>query len=228
MLDVEKHGARPPTRRRLTGFILAGVGVATLALLLFAKVGEDVFEHESGSFDDSVRTWMLHHRTPSLFVLFTWITTLGSLVPMLVLTTVVVLWLWQAKRRRAAAGAIAAPGLAVVLSNGIKLVFGRVRPDGAQQFALHSFAFPSGHATVAMAVATSIAYVCWRERLVGGRLALVAAVVIPLLIGVSRTYLDVHWATDVIGGWSLGLLVAAMAAILYEWSHRGDAPLPTS
>jgi len=221
MCEPQDSVELPTAPRRLTRFLLANVGVATLALLLFAKVGEDVFEHESGSFDDGVRTWMLHHRTPGLFVLFTWITTAGSLGPMLVLTATVVRWLWRTRRRRAAAGAIAAPAFAVVLSNGIKLAFGRIRPDGAQYFALRSFAFPSGHATISTAVVATIAYVSWRERLLDGRLALAAAVVIPLLVGVSRMYLDVHWATDVIGGWSLGLLVAALAATLYEWS-RGD------
>lgn len=60
----------PSAPRRVTRFLLAGVGVATLAPLLLAKVGEDVFEHESGSFEGGVRTWMLHHGTPSWFVLF--------------------------------------------------------------------------------------------------------------------------------------------------------------
>ncbi len=136
-------------------------GAATLVAPLFAKVGEDVFEHESGSFDDGVRTWMLHQRTPSLFVLFTRISTAGSVRPMLVLTALVVLWVWQNERRPAATGAIAAPGVAVVRSNGIKLAFTRTRPSGAQHFALHSFAFPSGDATISMAVAATIAHVCW-------------------------------------------------------------------
>jgi len=54
----------------VTRILLAGVGVATLAPLLLAKVGEDVFEHGSGSFGDGSRTWMLRHRTPSWFVHF--------------------------------------------------------------------------------------------------------------------------------------------------------------
>jgi hypothetical protein len=59
------------TRILLAGVgVGVGVGVATLAPLLLAKVGEDVFEHGSGSFGDGIRTWMLHHRTPSWFVLF--------------------------------------------------------------------------------------------------------------------------------------------------------------
>jgi undecaprenyl-diphosphatase len=47
-----------------------------------------------------------------------------------------------------------------------------------------------------------------------------AAVLIALIVGFSRMYLDVHWATDVVGGWSIGLLIAALAAALYEHMRR--------
>jgi undecaprenyl-diphosphatase len=42
------------------------------------------------------------------------------------------------------------------------------------------------------------------------------AVGVPLLVGVSRLYLNVHWATDVLGGWSGGVLLALLSVILYQ------------
>ena len=212
-------------QRRIAWHVLAAATAASAALVLFAKVGEDVFEHESGSFDAAVQRWMLTHRTPQLFRVFTWVTNVGGTLPLLVVTAGICLWLWRVHARHAASGAIAAPVVAMALFNGIKLFFGRVRPTGALHFNIHSYAFPSGHATISMAAAVTVGYVLWRERLIPGAWAATIAVVVPLLVGFSRTYLDVHWATDVIGGWCVGLFVAGIAGVIYERLRRDPAVL---
>ena len=206
--------------QRIAWNVVAGAAVAAVGLLLFAKVGEDVFNHETGSVDDVVRSWMIAHRTPALFSVFTAITNAGSSVPISVVTVLASLWLWRARGRRAAAGAIAAPVLAVVLFNAIKVSFERVRPLGALHFDLRSYAFPSGHATLSMAAAGTVAYVLWRERQIPRWGAVLIAVVVPLLVGFSRVCLDVHWATDVLGGWSVGLFVAGVSCVAYEHLRR--------
>ena len=45
-----------------------------------------------------------------------------------------------------------------------------------------------------------------------------------LLVGLTRLYLDVHWTTDVIGGWAVGLFVAAVTAALYERLRKSIPP----
>lgn len=218
---IETAGVR--WRRHVAWHVLVATAMALTGLLLFAKIGEDVFQHESGSFDDAVRTWMLAHQTPGLLRAFTWVTNAGSTIPILALTAAVCVWLWRVKGRHAAAGAIAAPVVASALFNSIKLTYGRVRPAGALHFGLRTYAFPSGHATVSMAAAATVAYVLWRERLLPGKYATAIAVVVPLVIGFSRTYLDVHWATDVLGAWCVGLFVAGLAAMAYERLRRDPA-----
>lgn len=59
-------------------------------------------------------------------------------------------------------------------------------------------------------------YLLVRERLVPAELAMPLAVAIALSTGISRTYADAHWTTDVIGGWALGAAAAAGGALWYE------------
>ena len=96
------------------------------------------------------------------------ITNAGSSLPIIAITAVVSVWLWRSRGRRAASGAVLAPVLATAVYNGIKYAFARQRPLGAMLFHLVFYAFPSGHATVSAAGVVTLAYICWRERVLTG------------------------------------------------------------
>lgn len=79
-----------------------------------------------------------------------------------------------------------------------------------------TFAFPSGHAANGTALAGALAL------LVGRRWAIGPAVLAAGLIGASRTWLGVHWPTDVIGGWMAGGAVLLAAWPLLPERCRGE------
>lgn len=205
--------------------LIAATSVAVAGLVLFSVIGEEVFEHDSGTLDNGFRNWTIAHQSRWLVLAFTWLTNIGGTLEVLVLTGAVCIWLWRGEARHAAASGLAAPVASIALFNALKLFFGRIRPEGALRYGIGSYAFPSGHATVAMATAGTLAYVLWRERLLPGYWAAVIAALFPLLVGISRTYLDVHWATDVLGGWCVGLFVAGVSVSVYE-SLRRDLARP--
>lgn len=205
------------------------VGVSAVATGLFAKVGEDVFNHESTSFDGAIRAWVISHQWRPLWLAFFGITSVGGVAPMLVLAFLVASWLWRRARRHLAAAFITAPAIAVGIGDAVKYTYHRVRPAGALQMHITTYAFPSGHSTGSAAVLVTLAYVLAREGVLRRRDALLIGMAGPLLIGVSRIYLDVHWATDVLAGWALGLTVACMSAAFYENARRkvdDRAPAP--
>jgi membrane-associated phospholipid phosphatase len=203
-----------------------GVVVATgvVALLAVSKVGEDVFAGESTTFDKGVQAWMLAHQTPFLHTFFLWVTRVGGLSGMTVLALGAGAYLWRLHERRLAAIVLLAPAIAAGAFSLVKTIYARPRPIGLGGIVPSSYSFPSGHATASTAICCTVAYIFWRERLLPRTTAWLIAVAVPLLIGVSRVYLNVHWATDVLGGWSGGVLLALLSVILYQRQRAVVSP----
>lgn len=218
-LPVQEHWARN------WGVVVV---LCIVALAAFAAIGEDVLHYETFAFDNAVRTWVLAHRPAPLLSFFSWVTTIGSVSPMVVYAIIGALVLWLRGRPLIASTVLVAPAAAVGAFIGLKLVFARTRPSGIGNVFEGTYSFPSAHATTSAAICCTLAYVFWRERLVPGAAALLFAVLVPALVGTSRVYLDVHWATDVLGGWIAGLFIAALSAGLYDTSRRFRARRPLS
>jgi undecaprenyl-diphosphatase len=90
-----------------------------------------------------------------------------------------------------------------LLVEAMKAGFDRARPDVAgHQVAVHSLAFPSGHSANAMTVWLAIALLATGPR--WRRPAVAAALAVAFLVGLSRLLLQVHWPSDVAGGWAFG------------------------
>ncbi len=82
----------------------------------------------------------------------------------------------------------------------------------------YSFSFPSGHSLVSMVFYGFLLYFCVKHIKIGWVKWTLAAIsgLMVILIGLSRIYLGVHYPTDVIGGFSLGLFWICMWIILYK------------
>ena len=187
------------------------------SLLGTVNGGEDVLAHESTAFDETVQRWMLAHEMPWLGRIFVLITQLGSVVPMCALAVAGAGYLWYRGKRSVAATVLLAPVVAVTVFSVVKRAYARPRPAGLGGIVPSSYAFPSGHATASAAVCVTLAYVFWREGFARRPAAVAFAVLVPLLIGMSRIYLNVHWATDVLGGWAFGAAWAMAWLVLARY-----------
>ena len=117
-----------------------------------------------------------------------------------------------------------------VLSTLLKLLFDRPRPDLIPD-APHEFtaSFPSGHAMLSAVTYLTLAALLARvQPLRRARIYLLAlAILLTVLIGVSRVYLGVHWPTDVLAGWSIGSAWAMLCWRLAGWlQSRGQVEQP--
>ena len=149
------------------------------------------------------------------------ITQLGNWWTVVGVTLVGALWLfWRGKRWDALTLLIATfTGRGLVILQ--KDYFARLRPEEHLRLVDVSYqSFPSGHAanpTIAYVGLALLLFDDPKQR----RLATIAALALALLIGISRPMLGVHWPSDVIAGWSFGLLwLALVFAIMERWKPR--------
>ena len=102
--------------------------------------------------------------------------------------------------------------------------FARLRPEENLRLVEVSYqSFPSGHAansTIAYVGLALLLFVDPERR----RVAVIAAMILALMIGISRPMLGVHWPSDVVGGWAFGLLwLGLVFAIMERWKPRRAA-----
>ncbi|CAN5898969.1 phosphatase PAP2 family protein [soil metagenome] len=205
--------------------VIAGL-LAPATLLAFVMLGDLVRRGQTAAFDSHVRLFVLAHRPALILWVFRWITTVGSVTPMVVYAIVGALLLILRGRRLAAATVLVAPAGAVIAYLGLKNVFARNRPSGIGNVIEGTYSFPSAHATTSAAVCCALAYICWREHVLRRPAAIALCIIAPALVGASRVVLDVHWATDVLGGWLAGLCIAALTILLYLLLRRAGVRRP--
>jgi undecaprenyl-diphosphatase len=194
---------------------------AFLGLALFIASGRNF------AFDTSLVLLFRTAADPSIPIGPAWlqeamrdVTALGSFVGLGMMTITATLTLWLCGYRHLAVGLAISVLAATAVSTGLKIAIGRERPDVVQHTALtFTASFPSGHAFLSAVTMLSIAgFIGLASRRADiARLCVVLAWVMIVLIGISRIYLGVHWPTDVIAGWCLGV---AWSSVAIAWLGR--------
>lgn len=197
--------------------IAVGIGflIIFIILLVLVKTGS------ASLIDDPIRKAVIGVRSDWLTPIMKAITYMGNWQTITVNCIILLLF----RNTRLAYGVPLSIGsLFVSLANkGIKALVLRPRPDEAM-FLIEQggWSFPSGHAITSMFFFGMLIWLI-RRNVVNLRLAniLTALFAIPMiLIGVSRVYLGVHYPTDVLAGWSLGLLIIIVMSTIIKRTHR--------
>jgi len=200
-------------------------GVAAIFLTGFGLLADEVTEGETMRFDDAVLMLMRDPANPAVPLGPSWfveavrdVTALGSFTVLgfVVIGVVLHLLLTGAQRTGLLIAASVIGG--TIISTGLKAIFDRPRPSLTGAVDVFTASFPSGHATVSAVVYLTIGVLLaeraktWPARI----LYMAGAILLTLLIGLSRLYLGVHYPTDVIAGWSLGTAWALICLIVSE------------
>ncbi len=165
--------------------------------------------------DEGTLYWFENHHRPWLNAAMTTVTNLGDRNALFPVMTAAVIGFLLARRPRSAAIVIVFALSAWGFSEAVKVLVHRPRPDVVWRLIglPTNRSFPSGHSLNSMTDYGMIALLASRGLRRRGVRYLVVALGLGLavLIGVSRSYLGVHYPTDVLGGWTAGLAFALLA-----------------
>jgi len=194
-------------------------------LAVFATFGTLVEMGNDGPilFDVAWLSAMQALRTDDLTRVIRIVTDVGGAPLMVPLSIALFVLAWKRRSRRTAAFIAGALAGSAILNEALKNLFARPRPSVVERvYEPYGLSFPSGHSQASMAFACTVVLVAWRMKVSTKRYAL-GVFLLPLIVGWTRTYLGVHYPTDVIGGWVLG---AFWVVLLDAWYVRVDPSVP--
>ena len=192
--------------RRLLRLAVENKRIVILAVcaIVFVALLEDVLDGDLMRLDTAAYALIVERlRADWLTPIMESVSALATPVSLIVFLLVVVAF---APGKRPGACAVNLV-LVFLLNQALKFVIQRPRPDGFQLAVEQGFSFPSGHSMVAMAFFGLLVWMVWhyesdRATRIGCSVAFGLVIV---LVGVSRIYLGVHYASDVLAGFCVSL-----------------------
>lgn len=174
------------------------------AFFLFAEIADDVFEKEKFQIDQMASQFVSSIQSDTLDSIFGFITELGAvwlIATGSIIVGIILLFYPSNRLWRVLYFAVTMIGISVLTSS-LKELFERDRPNLIQEYDGTGYSFPSGHSTGPMVFYGFIIYLIIRSRfpLVAKWIVGIVLGLLIFLIGFSRIYLGVHYASDVIGG----------------------------
>lgn len=185
--------------------------VAFVCILVFVYMAKTVFIDREHGFDLAAFEFARSHTTPGFTVFMKFVTFFASKDFLIYGSlSLAAFFLFIKKHRWYSVRIPVVAAGSSLLNQGLKFWFGRPRPETAF-YEQSGLSFPSGHAMIGAAFYGVLMYLIWiNVRPLGLRWLLVSLLGLwILLIGYSRIYLNVHYASDVLAGWSAGFLVLA-------------------
>ncbi|HEX8325093.1 MAG TPA: phosphatase PAP2 family protein [Tepidisphaeraceae bacterium] len=139
------------------------------------------------------------------------ITALGGIGVLALMIVIVAGFLWQRGRHHMMWLLLAASGGGLLLSSTLKYVISRPRPDFVPHLSkVYTSSFPSGHSMLSAVVYLTLGTLVARS--ISGRASkiycIAVAAFLTFIVGLSRIYMGVHYPTDVLAGWTAGLVWA--------------------
>ncbi len=190
------------------------------ALCFFWYIASVKIHEKEGGFDLTMIAYWTANAGPGLVKFMRMITFFGNTWPLFVAYTILIAYFIFKKKYRYSIAIFIVSFGAWNLSKLFKLIFQRGRPELSLITKPADYSFPSGHALSSFVFCSILAWLVWQTGLKAGWKWLITALLLlfTLSIGASRVVLNVHYATDVMGGFALGIMWVILAwVLLSKW-----------
>lgn len=208
------------------------VFVAAALLLLFGSLAEEVVEGETDQLDRTVLMFFRTSGNPSDLIGPDWfeemvrdVTALGSYAFVIIIVAAAIGYLLLVRKYGLALLLLAAEAGGMVISTLLKELFDRPRPDLEHAARVFTASFPSGHAT--LSAVTFLTLGALLTRVTADRKSklyfMATAVILTIMVGLSRLYLGVHYPSDILAGWCIGSAWALLCWGTATWLQRSGS-----
>lgn len=185
--------------KNISKWIVCGIGI-----LIFATMVVMLLTNNVTGLDNSIYNIIISSKSDAMTMFMTIITMMCNTEFIIVATLLLVLLIKNKKIGGMIASNVV---LCSVINTIIKHIFLRPRPVGIKLIEQGGYSFPSGHSMMAVAFYGLLIYIIWNTkwRNVWKIFTTTLLIILILLIGISRIYVGVHFASDVIAGLSISL-----------------------
>lgn len=179
--------------------------ILLICVIIFLAIVEEVFEKESMTIDLIIYKIIVQNmRTDILTSIFKVITNFGGAYCLIVIAILSAIFI---KDKKIAISILTNLAIITILNLILKNIVERPRPVGYRLIDETGYSFPSGHSMVSSAFYGLIIYFIWKN-IKNKKLKYISCVLLGILIvliGISRIYLGVHYASDVLGGFTISI-----------------------
>ena len=187
--------------------------ILILAVVVFGLIVYSLNVGTIHIFDNYIYDAISKTINPALTVIAIMITNIGGPVGITIVTIILILALPNKNHKKYILINLAS---ILLLNQGLKFIFSRERPDINRLVEVSNYSFPSGHAMTNTAFYGFLIYLIYKyvedRKTKYVLIALISLLVIA--IGLSRIYLGVHYASDVVGGAMISIAYLIVFTIL--------------
>lgn len=194
-----------------------------VSFFVFVFLARRIFWQRKDEFDFVVFDFMkplINEMRTDTMELFTFMGTHTFLIPMNLLLIGYFLFIKKHRWYSITIPVVSLGGLSLMAV--LKNLFGRPRPENPLLRTVSGLSFPSGHALLSVAFYGLLIYLVWQN--IANKLLrwvlIILLILLILIIGISRIYLRVHYASDVLAGFAMGVIWLVLSITIVRRIER--------